>query len=88
MPAQSTEDHKMIMDQIAEEIFERSIKDQLVPEDNGKFLAINIQTGEYEIDEDDLKALDRLRKRCPEGEMWLRKTDSKFAARFGVLRCR
>ncbi len=86
MPAQSTEDPKMIIHRIAEEIFERSIKDQLVPEDNGKFLAINIHTGEFEIDSDDAKALDRLRKRCPEGEMWLRKTDSKFAARFGGFR--
>lgn len=86
MPADVTENSKTLFHQIAEKIFERSIKDQLRPEDNGKFLAINIQTGEFEIDSDDVEAIERLRNRSPEGQIWLRKTDSKYAARFSGFR--
>lgn len=40
-------------------------------EDDGKFVAIDIDTGEFEIDEDDYSAVMRLRGRCPSAEIWL-----------------
>ena len=53
---------------IAEGIYERDIRPKLRPQDKGKFLVLDIQTGEYEIDEDDLSASERLRARVPHGE--------------------
>ncbi len=50
-----------------EEIYERGIRARVEPEHRGKFLAVDIETGDYEIDRDELAALDRLRSRHAEG---------------------
>jgi len=53
------------------EAFDRWVRPLLRPEDDGKFVAIDIDTGDYEIDEDDYAAVMRLRTRNPEAEIWL-----------------
>jgi hypothetical protein len=53
--------------QIAEQIYRRSIRDKVMPQQKGKFLILDIESGDYEIDEDDLAAEDRLRARRPNG---------------------
>lgn len=53
---------------IAEEIYARDIRPKVMPQDKGRFLVLDIDTGQYEIDEDDLKASERLRARVPGGE--------------------
>ncbi|HWY88843.1 MAG TPA: hypothetical protein VNX28_19175 [Gemmataceae bacterium] len=35
------------------DIFDRQVRSALRPEDDGKFVAIDVETGDYEIDEDD-----------------------------------
>jgi hypothetical protein len=57
--------------QRAEEIYQRSIRDKVMPQDKGKFLVVDIDSGDYEVDEDDLAAEDRLRARQPEGVFYL-----------------
>lgn len=42
-----------------EEIYAREIKERVEPEEKGKFVVIDIETGEYEIDESDLAATKR-----------------------------
>ncbi len=54
--------------QIAEEIYARDIRPKVMPQAKGKFLVLDMNTGQYEIDEDDLKASQRLRARVPNGE--------------------
>ena len=44
-----------------EAIYEDRLRDQLEAKHHGKFLVIDIETGEYEIDDDDLMATDRAR---------------------------
>ena len=51
----------------ATEIYKRSIRSQVEPEFNGKIIAIDVDTGEYEIDEDILSSTKRLKERCPNG---------------------
>ena len=46
-------------------IFDRQVRPGLRPEDDGKFVAIDVETGDYEIDEDDYAAVARLRSRKP-----------------------
>jgi hypothetical protein len=52
---------------IAEEIYRRDIRDKVLPKHKGKFLVLDIKSGDYEIDEDDLQAEERLRARRPDG---------------------
>jgi hypothetical protein len=49
------------------EIYEKQLKSKLEPEHIGKFLVIDIETGEYEMDEDDLAASLRAYDKKPEG---------------------
>ncbi len=52
-------------------IYERDIKPKLKPEDHGKYVAIDIETGEYEIDADDDTVGDDLLKRIPDVQLWI-----------------
>ena len=49
----------------------QQILPRLQPEDIGKFMAIDIESGEFEIDEDDYAVIDRLLKRIPQAQSWL-----------------
>ncbi|HET6575233.1 MAG TPA: hypothetical protein VFG68_16625 [Fimbriiglobus sp.] len=53
------------------DVFDRQVRPLLRPEDNGKFVAIDISTGDYEVDEDDYAAVTQLRARRPSAEVWL-----------------
>ena len=46
-----------------DDIYENAIRPHLKPEDDGKFVAVDIDTGEYEIDPDELAVCERLRAR-------------------------
>ena len=48
-----------------EAIYGQQICDKVEAEYNGKFLVIDIETGAYEIDADDLVATKRLLANCP-----------------------
>jgi hypothetical protein len=53
------------------EAFDRHVRPVLRPEDDGKFVAIDVVTGDYEMDADDYAAVMRLRARQPTGDVWL-----------------
>jgi hypothetical protein len=48
-----------------EVIYQQQIRDKVEEENLGKFVVIDIETGEYEIDEDDLVATKRLLAQRP-----------------------
>ena len=52
---------------IGTEIYRRQIRDKVMPQHKGKFLILDIESGDYEIDEDDSKAEEILRARRPNG---------------------
>ena len=52
-------------------IYEKDIRPKLTSKDRGKFLAIDIETGEYEISRSELKAGDKLRVRLPQSQIWM-----------------
>lgn len=64
-------------------IYERDVRPRLKDEDMGKFVAIDIETGNYEIDPDELTACDRLRARIPNAQTWLVRAGSPYVHRFG-----
>ena len=51
-------------------IYEK-ILPKLAPKDVGKFLAIDIDTGAYEIAADEMKAGDKLLARLPAAQIWM-----------------
>lgn len=53
------------------EAFDRHVRPTLRPEDDGKFVAIDVVTGEYEMDVDDYTAVTRLQARQPSMAIWL-----------------
>ena len=53
-----------------EAIYGQQIRDKVEPECNGKFLVMDIESGAYEIDADDLKATKRLLTRCPDAVIY------------------
>lgn len=66
-----------------EEIFERDILPRLGPADQGKAVAIEIETRDYEIDKNEVVAAHRLRERHPTAVFWFRRVGSRYFYRFG-----
>jgi len=61
------------------DIFERQVRPMLRPEDDGKYVAIDVETRDYEIDEDDYTAVARLRARRPAADIWLERAGQRTA---------
>lgn len=66
-----------------DEIYEREVRPHLKAEDQDKFVAIDIESGAYEIGVDELEACDRLNDRLPHAQTWLVKVGSRYLHRFG-----
>jgi hypothetical protein len=64
-------------------VYESDIRPIVGEANNGKFVAIDIETGAYEIDSDELAASDRLLARVPDAQVWLRRIGSRYVRRFG-----
>jgi hypothetical protein len=52
-------------------VYESQVRPHLGAKDQGKFAAIDIESGNYEVDEDELVAGDKLRARLPEAQIWM-----------------
>ena len=64
-------------------IYEDKVRPNLKKADRGKFVAIDVKTGEYEIAADPLIACDRLESRVPKPQTWLIRIGSKYLFSFG-----
>jgi len=64
-------------------VYDGKVRPHLTPKDNGKFVALDIETGEYEIHKSELTAGDRPRKRLPSAQIWMVRVGSRFLHRFG-----
>jgi hypothetical protein len=53
-----------------EEIYEQQIRSQVERGNRGKFVVIDIETGEFEVDEDDLQATKRVLAKRPEAVLY------------------
>lgn len=66
-----------------DEMYERVVRPQLQASDTGKFVVIDIESGAYEVDEDELTASDRLFLRKPNAPAWVVRVGSRYTRRFG-----
>lgn len=64
-------------------VYDRDIRHLVEEGNDGKFVAIDIETGAYELDTDELAASDRLLARVPNAQIWLRRIGSRYVRRFG-----
>ncbi len=53
-----------------EAIYEQQIRTEVEAKNKGKFVVVDIETGEYEIDPDDLTATKRLLAKCPNAVLY------------------
>ena len=57
--------------------YERDVRRLVETGNGGKFVAIDIGTGAYEVDADQLAASDRLLAGLPNAQIWLRRIGSR-----------
>jgi hypothetical protein len=68
------------------DIFRKRVQPTLRPEDDGKYVAIDVLSGEFEIDEDDYTAFARLRSKLPSADIWLERAGFPTTCRIGTIR--
>ena len=72
---------------LGQDIYERRVQPLLTPEDDGKYVAIDIATEEYEVDDNDYTALTRLTDRRRGATVWIVRINKpyrmSFRMRFG-----
>ena len=66
--------------------FDRFVRPILRPEQDGLFVAVDIDNGECEIDSDDYTAVTRLSTRNPDAEIWIMMTGRTAAYNFAGAR--
>jgi hypothetical protein len=64
-------------------LYDRDIRDRLDASAQGKFLVLDIDTGEYEIDADERAALKRARGKRPDAALYLLRIGHPTAYRLG-----
>jgi len=70
----STTEPRVSRDELArrgDDTFTRHVRPVLRPEDDGKFVAIDVESGAFEVDADEHAAVARLHGRVPGAQVWL-----------------
>ncbi len=67
-----------------DEIYERDIRSLVEPAHRGEVVAIDIETGLYEVAEDVVTASDRLLSRAPNAEIWFVRAGDRALHRMGA----
>lgn len=65
----------------ADIIYDRDIAPKVKRSKKIRFVAIDIETGDFEIDPDEMVACDRLLKRQPEAQIFLRRVGLRYTYR-------
>lgn len=48
-----------------QQYYDQRLRDKLEPEHNGEYLFLDVETGDYEMDQDELAAMERARAKHP-----------------------
>jgi hypothetical protein len=65
-------------------IYEREIRAEVEPEQEGRFVVIDVKSGSYALADDELEAFDRAREKTPNGLLYLVRVGHRAAHRLGV----
>jgi hypothetical protein len=69
--------------QRGDEIYESQIRSQVEEGNHGKIVAIDLETGAFEVDSSEIAACDRLEASHPEAQIWMIRIGSRHVRRFG-----
>jgi hypothetical protein len=70
------------------EIYDRDVRPRVEAKNAGKFVAVDIETGAWEMDADALAACERLVARVADSQTWLVRVGYPYAHRIGGPRRR
>ncbi len=65
-------------------IYEQKVRPQVEVGNQGKIVAIDLETGAFEVADDTLAASDRLLGRCPGAQIWCVRVGRRGVHHFGV----
>jgi hypothetical protein len=68
------------------EIYETQVRPQVEEGNHGKIVAIDIETGAFELAKDTMIASDKLLERYPDAQIWRVRIGYKGVHRFGLVR--
>jgi hypothetical protein len=66
-----------------DEIYESQVRQQVEEGNHGKIVAIDLETGDFEVDASEIAACDRLEARHSDAQIWIVRIDSRHVRRFG-----
>ncbi len=64
-------------------IYESEVRAQVEAGNHGKIVAIDLETGAFEVDASEIAACDRLEARYPDAQVWMVRIGSRHVRRFG-----
>jgi hypothetical protein len=67
-------------------LYDQQIRAHVEASDPGKFLVLDIETGDYEIDADDVAALQRAKAKHPDAALYILRVGTPTAYRLGGQR--
>ena len=67
-----------------QEYYDRHLRAKLEPQHNGKFLALDVETGDYELEASQLAAFDRAEAKHPGSVFYILRVGHTTAARIGA----
>jgi hypothetical protein len=67
-----------------DEIYESQVRPQIAAGNHGKIVAIDIETGAFEVAEDTMTATRLLRLRVPDAQPWVVRIGYRAVHRFGA----
>ena len=70
------------------DVYERLVRPRVEVGNHGKFIAVDIETGEYELGEDSISAMNRLLASIPDAQIWLVRIGHRATVRMPGLRMR
>ena len=69
--------------QRGDEIYESQVRPKVEAGNHGKIVAIDLETGAFEVDASEIAACNRLEARCPDAQIWIVRVGSRHVRRFG-----
>ena len=66
-----------------DEIYESQVRSQVEEGNHGKIVAIDLKTGDFEVDTSEIAACDRLEARHSDAQIWIVRVGSRHVRRFG-----
>ncbi|MFZ9737229.1 MAG: hypothetical protein ACO3EZ_04380 [Prochlorotrichaceae cyanobacterium] len=63
--------------------YETEIRQKVEAGNHGKIVAIDLETGDFEVDAREIAACNRLEARHPDAQIWIVRVGSRHVRRFG-----